>query len=228
MNIMLKQMLSSRPVQFLLYHLIHLYALTFRLTVENEEEWLTSLQQGGRVLLCAWHQQFFPAIRYFKKYEAYKPVLMISRSRDGDLIAGVARLTGWCPVRGSSSKGGKEALRVMIDLLKETGLAGHIMDGPRGPAGKVKPGAIRLALDAGAAIVPFYIAADHCWFFNSWDHFFIPKPFAKVTLAYGHPIHLSQPKNDTDFEMLRRHVEMIMRKELKTQGKNGSTMSVSP
>src|SRR4030042_876133 len=227
MNTAIKEMLSSRPVQFFLYHLIRHLSSTLRMTVENEEEWLNSFQQGGRILLCAWHQQFFSVIRYFKKYEAYKPLLMISRSRDGDLIAGVASLTGWNPVRGSSSKGGKEALRVMIDLLKETGLAGHIMDGPRGPAGRVKPGAIRLALDAGAAVVPFYVAADRSWFFNSWDHFFIPKPFAKVTLTYGHPIHLSQLKDDQDFEMLRRHVEMVMRKELKIQGKNRSTMLIA-
>ena len=134
-----------------------MYASTFRLTVENEAEWINYLKKGGRVLLCVWHQQFFSAIRHFQNYRQYAPGLMISRSADGDLIAGVASRTGWRPARGSSSKGGKSALLEVIKYLKETGLAAHIMDGPRGPIGKVKSGAISIALAADAMIVPFYL-----------------------------------------------------------------------
>ena len=94
---------------------------------------------------------------------------MINQSSDGDIIAGVARLTGWYPVRGSSSKGGKDALKLMIRLFRETRLAGHIMDGPNGLMEKVKSGTIRLTLDANAAIVPFYIATDRFCFFNSCE-----------------------------------------------------------
>ncbi|MFH1123245.1 MAG: lysophospholipid acyltransferase family protein [Pseudomonadota bacterium] len=140
---------------------------------------------------------------------------MISQSMDGDIIAGVARRTGWCPVRGSSSKGGKEALKVMIGRLKETGLAAHIMDGPRGPIGRVKRGAIRLALEANAVIVPFYVSADRAWFFKSWDRFFLPKPFARVTLRYDNIIRLFEPKVEADLEAQRQSIENIMRNELK-------------
>ena len=215
MSSILKKTLAASWFHGLVYHLIRLYALTFRLTVENEKEWMACLRNGGRVLLCAWHQQFFSAIRYFKTYQNYAPGLMISRSADGAFIAGVAARSGWRPVRGSSSKGGKSAMLSVIRHLKETGLAGHVVDGPTGPAGKVKAGLIRIALGADAAIVPFYVSADRAWYFRSWDRFFIPKPFAKVTLAYDHMISLHEPESETDFEAQRLHVENIMVKHLK-------------
>ncbi len=90
-------------------------------------------RSGGRVLLCVWHQQFFCAIRHFQNYRELNPALMISKSKDGEMIAEVARRSGWHAVRGSSSNGGKSALRQMIECLRKSGLAAHIVDGPTGP-----------------------------------------------------------------------------------------------
>lgn len=213
-----KKTISSNWFQGFVYHFIRLYSATFRLTVENEDEWMDYVKNGGRVLLCVWHQQFFSAIRYFKNYQKYAPGLMISRSADGDLIAGVASRTGWRPARGSSSKGGRSAMMEVISHLKETGLAAHIMDGPRGPIGKVKAGAVSIALAADAVIVPFYISADRAWYFNSWDKFFIPRPFAKVTLRYDKMIRLHPPGDESEFEAQRQQIENIMIKELRTAG----------
>lgn len=210
-----KKIITLPWFQWILYRLIRLYSATFRLTVENEESWKNHVDNARPVLLCTWHQQFFSAIRHFKVYERYKPSLMISQSSDGDIIAGIARLSGWRPVRGSSSKDGKIALKEMIKHLQKTGLAAHIVDGPRGPAGKVKAGAIRLALNADAVIVPFYVSADRAWFFNSWDKFFIPKPFAKVLIRYDQPIQLATPESRTEFELERKRIEETMRGELR-------------
>ena len=214
MSKILKKTISSIWFQGFVYRFIRMYAATFRLTVENEEEWINYLKNGGRVLLCAWHQQFFSAIRYFKNYKEFAPGLMISKSADGDLIAGVASRTGWRPARGSSSKNGKSAMMEVISHLKESGLAAHIMDGPRGPIGKVKAGAISIALAADAVIVPFYVSAARAWHFNSWDKFFIPKPFARVTLTYDRMIPLTIPSTEEDFETLRSQAENIMIKKL--------------
>ena len=215
MGKMAKKTIQSNGFQALVYRLIRLYAATFRFTVENEDQWMRYVEQGGRVLLCVWHQQFFSAIRYFENYRPYSPGLMISRSADGDLIAGVASRTGWRPARGSSSKGGKTAMMEVIGYLKETGLAAHILDGPQGPIGKVKPGAVSIALAADAVIVPFYISADRAWYFNSWDKFFIPKPFARVTLRYDTMIRLQPPDSESEFEALRQKLETLMIHELK-------------
>ena len=202
--------LLSRIFQFLLYRLIRAYSLTFRLTVENEAPWMDYLKSGGTVLLCTWHQQFFSAIRHFRRYRGYSPALMISRSRDGEVIAGIAQRTGWVPVRGSSSRGGKEALGEMIARVKETRLAGHITDGPRGPIGKVKPGLIRLAHATDAVIVPFFVSAQWAWHFRSWDRFMLPKPFSRVTLHFEDMIRLEPAVTEEHFEQQRLSIEQAM------------------
>lgn len=216
MKFKINEILSSRFAQWLLYKFIRLYSLTYRLEVQNEDAWLDHyLHNSGRILLCVHHQQFFPAIRYFQKYKKYKPGLMISMSKDGEFIAAVANRTGWITVRGSSSRGGPEGLKGMIDHLTEHRLAGHIIDGPRGPFGVVKPGAIRIAHATDSVIVPFYTRANRAWYFRSWDKFFLPKPFSKVILRFGEKLEFNKTETSEEFEEHRKALENIMSKENK-------------
>ncbi|BCS97553.1 hypothetical protein DSLASN_31850 [Desulfoluna limicola] len=211
MSLGINKLFSSKFPQWVLYKFIRLYSLTFRLEVQNEEAWLDAyLNNNQRILLCTHHQQFFAAIRYFQKYKRYKPGLMISQSKDGELISAVANRTGWTTVRGSSSKGGVEALRGMIDHLSTHRLAAHIIDGPRGPFGVIKPGAIRLAHAADAVIVPFYIRADRAWYAKSWDRFLIPKPFSKVVMRFGDKLEFKQTETSEAFEEHRLELEQLM------------------
>lgn len=208
-----QRLIASRPLAFLLYLLIRVYAWTLRFRAENEEPWRAHLESGGAVVICTWHQHFFSAIRHFKSYSALRPSLMISRSRDGDIIANVASLSGWIPVRGSSSRGGKEALAEMVSRLRESRFVGHVVDGPRGPAGIVKPGLIRLAHAGNATIFPFYVTAEKAWYANSWDRFFLPKPFSRVTLRFGAGIEVEPTEDPEVFEAQRLRVEATMRQE---------------
>lgn len=215
MAIRTKDIITSDLFLSFLYGFIRSYSTTFRYTIEQEKPWMDYLKQGGNVLLCTWHQQFFTAIRHFKTYEAWNPPLMISKSTDGKIIAGVAKRSGWNPVHGSSSRGGTEALRSMIESFRKSHLAGHVVDGPRGPAGKIKAGIIRLAHETDAVIVPFYTDADRAWFFNSWDNFMLPKPFARVKLTYGKMIRFRPTTDPGEFESQRLELERIMTPGLK-------------
>jgi lysophospholipid acyltransferase (LPLAT)-like uncharacterized protein len=38
-----------------------------------------------------------------------------------------------------------------------------------------------------AFILPVAVSANRAWRLKSWDRFMIPKPFARVTIAYGVP-----------------------------------------
>ena len=212
----IRNAITSQLATALLYRLIRAYSWTFCIKVENEDDWLTYLENGGSVLICIWHQQFFPAIRFFKKYEKYNPSLMISKSKDGEIIAGVAKRSGWHPVRGSSSRGGRDALHGMIDRFKKSRLSAHVVDGPRGPAGVVKAGVISMAHTTGAMTVPLYTSADKAWYMNSWDTFILPKPFAKITLRFGEMIKFEASQNREGFEKQRLQLEKIMRPELKS------------
>ncbi len=215
MDFKFKKFTRTRQFHNFLYRFIRLYSWTFKISIENEKEWMDYHRNGGRILLCAWHQQFFSAIRHFQNYRDSNPSLMISKSRDGEMIAAVAQRSGWHVVRGSSSSGGKSALRQMINNLRKSGLAAHIVDGPRGPAGEVKSGAIKIAQSADAAIIPFYTSSDRSWFFRSWDSFFVPKPFARVVLTFGDMIKFDSTETPAEFEEQRKRLEAVMQPRLK-------------
>ena len=206
----IKSILTSPLAAELLYRVVRAYSLTFRLTVENEETWLAYLKQDGKVLLCGWHQHIFATLRHLQSYRIYRPSIMISQSQDGEMVAGVVKKSGCLPVRGSTSRGGINALKIMIRKLNETRLAIHIVDGPTGPAGIVKDGAIYLAQAADAVIVPFYIWTDRAWTFNSWDRFFVPKPFARVKIIFGDLIKLPFAEGPEDMEKQRQQLENTM------------------
>lgn len=210
----LKFLIYTRPFIVFAYYVIRLYSRTFRLNIQNEAEWQGLLDQGTPVLLCTWHQQFFSAIRHFKTYARYNPGLMISQSRDGDLISGVANRTGWKTARGSSSRGGRAALDAMIDHLREYGFGAHILDGPQGPMGRIKPGVVKMARDSGARVVPFYVTADSAWFFNSWDRFMLPKPFARVSIIFDRAVRFDGADTADGFERRRRELEILLRPRL--------------
>jgi len=204
--------IASTPFLAFLYLFIRAYSWTLRLRVENEAAWREYYQKGGVVLLCTWHQHFFGAIRHFQSYRDCKPGIMISKSKDGHIIAEVARRSGWDPIRGSSSRGGIEAMLKMIAKLKKDRLAGHIVDGPRGPAGEVKAGVIRISHAADAVIVPFYLQADKAWYFHSWDRFMLPKPFSRVTLRFDEMIKFPATTDNELFDSQRMQLQEIMRK----------------
>ena len=207
--------IASKPFLAFIYWFVRIYSATLRVTVENERCWLDYLDRGGRVILSGWHQQFFIAVRKFRKYRKYHPSVMVSRSEDGTVAAGVARRTGWQVVRGCSLEGGREALEEVILRLQEYGLAAHVVDGPLGPAGIVKKGVIIIAQSADAVIVPVWAEADRAWHVNSWDRFMIPKPFARLTLRFGDMIPAPVTDREEEIETRRRTLETILRPALK-------------
>jgi lysophospholipid acyltransferase (LPLAT)-like uncharacterized protein len=98
----------------------------------------------------------------------------------------------------------------MIRHLEGSRLAAHILDGPTGPMGIVKAGAIRLAHAAQATIVPFSVSARRAIYFNSWDRFMLPLPFSRVTLKFGAPVQFASTNDPEIFEKQRVRLEAMM------------------
>ena len=80
-------------------------------------------------------------------------VIMVSLSKDGDLMAYVLESFGYVTVRGSSSRGGGKALLEIIRLAKEGKSLAFAADGPRGPYHKLKPGVIYAAQKTGMPLI---------------------------------------------------------------------------
>ncbi|MDD5711637.1 MAG: lysophospholipid acyltransferase family protein [Smithellaceae bacterium] len=203
--IMIKYGLSS-----FLYYFVRAYFWTITFQYINEGEVLSHLRRGGKVITAVWHQRIFAAIGYVLRFKQYRPSVMISKSRDGNLIADVYRRLYFRPVRGSSSKGGKEALRALIDDLADHPLAVHVLDGPRGPAGVIKPGLVTLAQKTRVPIFPIYFSMSNAWVLKSWDRFLIPKPFSTITVRWDRPITVPSRLSPEAFEEVRALIETRM------------------
>lgn len=197
---------SIRPT----YWFLSLYTKTLRLRVENDELFRQHLERGGRVIFASWHQRFFGGF-FIPRIYGSPHCIMISRSRDGDFVAGVVAHIGWRAIRGSSSLGGREALQQMIDALVQDRVGGHIVDGPLGPPRVIKPGLISLAQRARAAICPAYVSYDNPWIFNSWDRFMVPKPFSRVLLRFDRELKtVPSELDENEFEQIRQQLETQM------------------
>ncbi|OPX36365.1 MAG: hypothetical protein B1H13_14690 [Desulfobacteraceae bacterium 4484_190.3] len=194
------------------YYILNLYAKIIRLRFENEEEIKNRLENNGRVILASWHQRFFGGF-YLPKILGRPICIMISQSKDGDFIADVVKRVGWIPVRGSSSRGGKKALKGMVDEISKTQLAGHIVDGPTGPPRVIKPGLISMAQQSKSAICPTCVFYDKPWIFNSWDRFMVPRPFSSVVIRFGSLEFVPENMNSEEFEENRLYVERKMIEE---------------
>lgn len=191
--------------------LVKLISATCRVRIVDVHKERDVLKTYGRLVYASWHQRFFPGITFFS---SRKPIaIIISKSLDGEMAARVVKILGWHPVRGSSSRGGKEALQQIKSLALSDYKIGHIVDGPRGPFGVVKPGLIRIAQAAEVPIVPAITSAQHRWVFNSWDKFMVPKPFSRVIIRFGDPVFVPSETDSDDFEAYRVRVEDQLKKE---------------
>jgi lysophospholipid acyltransferase (LPLAT)-like uncharacterized protein len=176
----------------------------------GEEVALGCLADYGLLVVAIWHQRFLPALAYVTKFRYFKPIVMISQSSDGEVAARLARRLGLVPVRGSSSRGGTTALRAITEALKKNPVVIHIVDGPKGPKGIVKPGLISMAQMSGAVILPIIVSAKKAWVIGSWDRFLIPKPFSEVTIEWGQPFAVPRDLDPDRSEEIRKEIEQSL------------------
>ena len=189
------------------YFFFRAYLPLLRLKVIGKETAYDQIREHGRIIVPIWHQRLFSALAYAPRLREFRPIVMISQSRDGEFIADFAQRLGLVPVRGSSSKGGAEALKTIVKKLEENPLVSHIVDGPRGPKGKVKPGLIQMAQLSGAVVLPLIFSVDRAWIAESWDRFLIPKPFSRVTVRWEDPFFVPRKMDPEEFDAYRRQIE---------------------
>lgn len=159
--------------------------LTFRITRDIDpqaEPYLLSQRQG---VFCFWHGRMI--VLPFFKPQGKEMFVLGSRHRDADMIGYVIRRFKISQVRGSSSRGGREAVRELLKKLKQGDNISITPDGPRGPARKAARGAMMIARLSNTPVIPVTYSASSCWRLKSWDSLMIPKPFARVIVKVGAP-----------------------------------------
>jgi lysophospholipid acyltransferase (LPLAT)-like uncharacterized protein len=175
---------------------------TYRFTVDGLEH-LHVAERLGRPIHAFWHGRILPGTIYFKRRGI---VVITSENFDGEWIARIITKFGYGTARGSSSRGARKALLQMLRDIKDKPVA-FTLDGPRGPARVAQPGAVWLAKVTGNPIIPFHLESDRAWTLNSWDRTQIPKPFARVVLAFAPPLQVARDADDAGLRAANQELE---------------------
>jgi lysophospholipid acyltransferase (LPLAT)-like uncharacterized protein len=182
--------------------LIYIYGFTWRVKWSETDNLNNAKTKADNVIYALWHSRVLMLCHI---YRFQKIGIMVSKSFDGEWIGRTIRRLGYRIFRGSSSKDGASALHMMIKA-KDEGEFALMVDGPRGPAQKVKPGVVTLASQTGMPIVPITCIAEKAWLVKSWDKLVIPKPFSKITVIYGKPVFVAM---EMDKDMLKDNVKLV-------------------
>jgi lysophospholipid acyltransferase (LPLAT)-like uncharacterized protein len=148
----------------------------------RDRRWVLAFLHGTQWPLLAWRRRG-------------PTVVLVSLSADGELQSRALRLQGLSVVRGSSSRGGARGLAALVRAMKRGRAdAAFAVDGPRGPYGVVKPGAVLAARATGAVLVPMGSAmASGFVLRRAWDRFAVAWPFTRVTVVLGAPVEPTDP-----------------------------------
>lgn len=168
--------------------LIRLIGLTWRYEVVHDADVRAARARGERIVFVLWHGQLLPLL-YCHRNE--NVAMLVSEHADGEAIARVAERFGYRCVRGSTSRGAARALLELTRALEEGHDLAITPDGPRGPAKTFAAGAAIVAQRTHAPVIGAAASATSAWRLNSWDRFIIPRPFARVRVAYSDATHVS-------------------------------------
>jgi lysophospholipid acyltransferase (LPLAT)-like uncharacterized protein len=151
-----------------------------------------------------WHRVIIPVVWWRRNHGT---VVMNTTAFDGQWTRKVIEWLGFGTAQGSSSRGGLRGLAVMARRLEEGLDCAFTIDGPRGPRYVAKPGPVMLARKTGCPIMVFHIGVDRgITFEKTWDHFLLPKPFARTLMLFAPPIYVPPDANAEGMET--KHAEM--------------------
>src|SRR5262245_54122904 len=108
------------------------------------------IRQPGKYIIAFWHENMVLPAYHFATPEI---AVLIGTHSDGQLIAEIIERLGCRTVRGSTTRGGFEAMRNLLRLSRESIIA-ISPDGPKGPRRQVQPGIVYLAGKTGLPIAP--------------------------------------------------------------------------
>lgn len=162
--------------------------------------------KGKPCIYLFWHRNVIP-MGLHRMHEQI--VVLVSSSKDGELIAGPMLEMGYKTVRGSTTRHGASALKELVRLAKDHQIA-ITPDGPKGPPQTIQQGALFLALMAKIPIIPLQTELSKEWIVNSWDKMRIPKPFSKIRYGYGEPLWIrSKEEFESATQELQRRMQSL-------------------
>lgn len=195
--------LTFKLLCWFLYVVCWLLKLTWRVRYVGLEERSRANAAGPYCthILAVFHEN---AIAGILTHVNQGVAVLASRSKDGEMVSFVSKKVGLFPVRGSSSRGGREARDELVERLKSGMNAAITVDGPKGPRRIPKAGIVDISRKTGSPIVPIICLGRSYWTLaKAWDQTRIAKPFTKILVLYRRPILVPKDLTASEFERLR-------------------------
>jgi lysophospholipid acyltransferase (LPLAT)-like uncharacterized protein len=189
--------------------LVKAIGVTWRVQVVRGDVERTVRARRRNVIYAFWHGHLLYLMYRYRGSGVY---ILVSQSRDGDMLSQILRHFGLPTIRGSSSRGGRRSLLELVRLARVGASAAIAPDGPRGPRHHVQSGIITLARLTEMPIIPVAVGARWKIEFHSWDRFLLPLPGSRVMVAYGEPVLVS---SDADTAVLEQKRQELAGKLLK-------------
>jgi lysophospholipid acyltransferase (LPLAT)-like uncharacterized protein len=185
--------------------LLHLWGRTLRFET-SPEDYRHYTKRDEPVALVLWHNRLFLSSEIFRRYRQGRPAYaLISASRDGAWLDAFFDLMGMHAVRGSSSRLGREAATALVDVLRAGHDVGITPDGPRGPRYDFKAGALIVARRTQTPLLLIGAEFSSAWQLNSWDRFYLPKPFSRIRMRCEYiPASALEPRDEAAVRIAAR------------------------
>ncbi len=178
---------------------------TLKVIYSNREVLDELIKQKKNYIVAFWHGTMLLPWYLHKNQNM---VALISKSKDGDLLAKLLRKWNYTIVRGSSTEGGNIALGIMVDYAKNFSSVAITPDGPKGPVHKLKAGAVVAAKKSGVPLVLLGIGIQKKKVLKSWDKFEIPMMFSRVRAVYSNPVFIEADLNYDETSKMILQCEM--------------------
>ncbi len=187
----------------ILYVLLYLLYFTCRKKFHFDK---TKVNNSPSIFVF-WHGELIMlpfAYHGFRKRKSIDSI--ISEHSDGEIASRFIELLGGGVIRGSSTRGGVKALKGAFKSISQGRDVGITPDGPKGPRHSVSNGVVLIAQKKSVPIVTMNCQPSSCWRFDSWDRFFIPKPFCTLNFYFSEPFYINDLDEDKAKELIKERL----------------------
>lgn len=202
-----KQRLIIRVAGFVFYLLVKTIGSTLRF---DKTDWhnYEAIEAAEKLPIYSfWHDRIIAGTYFFRDRGI---IVLSSSSFDSEYTARCIQRLGFGIIKGSSTRGGIQALVGMIRMMKAGYAMAFTIDGPKGPRYEAKAGPILLAKKTGNPLMPFVIECRKFWTVKSWDRLQVPKPFSKANIMIGEPIYVPADAKDEELEAKRLELQQSL------------------
>lgn len=199
--------LSTKLIPYLYKIIMLAITSTCKVKVHGSEHIEKLKQKNKPWIYSIWHNNV-PISPWALRNQ--NTAVMISDSKDGEIIARCVKLFGNSTLRGSTSKNATKATRLALKHLRKGNPLAITPDGPRGPKYELQDGVLWLAALSKTDIIGFQVECSRQWEFNSWDGQKIPKPFSTIHLCFTKPVSINKEMLGEDLKQTKKHLQNIM------------------